>query len=65
MTNTHYSNQSSEATPNRLVVEHQLGWAVKTLRNPKIRPAERRCLLLLAGTILIDFVGQQHLGSRK
>ena len=63
MTNTHYNTHPEDATPNRLVVERQLGWAVKTLRNPKLRPAERRCLLLVAGEILVGFLAQDHLES--
>lgn len=60
-----YTEHPPTATPNRMVVEKQLGWAVQTLHNPQIRPNERACLLLLAGSILIDFVGQQHLRSSR
>ena len=62
---TQYDNHPTNATPNRQIVEKQLGWALVTLRNPRIRRSERRCLLLLAGSILIDFVCQQHLRSSR
>ena len=53
------ASQTSEAA----VTEKQLGWAVKTLHNPKIRREERQCLLVLAGEILLGFLAQDHLES--
>ena len=55
---TEYDIHPTGATPESILVEKQLAWAIGTIRNPKIRRAERLCLLLLAGEILISFLGR-------
>ena len=60
-----YKNHPSEATPNPLIVEKQLGWAIQTLRNSGLRPNERACILLGAGQILISFLGRESVRTVK
>ena len=60
MTNIPYNTDPTNATRNRQIVEQKLGWTLQTLRNPRIRRSERRCLLLLAGSILRDYLSRQH-----
>ena len=60
-----YRGRRSVASPEEKLITKQLIWIMRTLRNPGVRPGERRCLLLLAGSILIDFVCQQHLRSSR
>ena len=60
-----YSGHTAYATPNRVVVEQQLGWVVATVHNGGIRKHERRCLLLLAGAILLDFLARETMGAGK
>ena len=58
-----YNNSATNATPERMVVEKQLDWAVATLRNPRLRPNERACILLSAGQTLIGFLADSR-GSK-
>ena len=58
-----YTNPAPNASSEQMVVEKQLGWTLQALRNARSRPAERRCLLLLAGEILLGFLAQDHLES--
>ena len=60
-----YRGRRSVASPEEKLITKQLIWIMRTLRNPGVRPGERECLLLLAGSILIDFVCQQHLRSSR
>ena len=53
-----YNTHPEDATPNRMLIERQLGWIVQTLHNDRIRKSERKCLLLLGGQILLAFLGQ-------
>ena len=62
MLDQHYADDSAASSPESIVTEHQLGWVVGTLHNPKIRQHERECLLLCAGEILLDLLGQQVQG---
>ena len=52
--NEHHHNTRGES----IVTEQQLGRVVGKLNAPGIQPAERRRLLLVAGTILIDHLRQ-------
>lgn len=47
-----HTSPTSETT----VIEKQLGWAIQTLHNPDIWRSERRCLLDLAGGIMLDYL---------
>ena len=55
-----YSRHTAHASAESIVTA-KLGWAIRTLHNPKIRRGERECLLLLAGEILLGFLAQDHL----
>ena len=53
----HTRNASSDS------IFRQLSCIVGALHNPRLRSTERACLLLCAGEILFDFLGQRLAGT--
>ena len=60
-----YRGRRSVASPEEQLATKQLTWILRTLRNPGIRPGERQCLLLLAGQILISFLGRESVRAGR
>ena len=62
-TPTPYNNPATNARPRTetILLERKLQWIFGTLNNPRIRMAERRCLLLVGGEVLLDYLSRQAL----
>ena len=64
-TEVSYSGHTVSASRESMLVEKQLAWTIGTVHNGGIRKHERRCLLLLAGAILLDFLARETMGAGK
>ena len=58
----YYSNPATNASRERMAVEKRLGGIAQILHGPRIQKSERQRLLLVAGQILIAFLGQERGG---